>query len=968
MTSKYLIILFVFFCAVLANAQKKSIGLPFITNYSTLDYQAGTQNWDIAVDKKGYFYFANHFGLLQYNGESWHLHITERSVSIKSVLVDSTGRIYIGAQNEFGYFASDENGFLKYHSLKDFIRGNQMDFDEVWNIYQSAEGIYFCSHKKIFLYDGRAIKVFDPESIILYSYLVHRTLYVSGWEKGLLKLENDKFLPVAGGERFIGKSIRAIAPYQNGTILIATLRGEILQYDGYTFTPWNTELSPQLKTDLINTLVRLANGHVVIGTQNNGIYLADDEGKLLEHINKARGLINQTVYEVFQDQDQNLWLGLDNGISFVELNSPFRKIDETLGVNGSGYAALKSHNKLLLGTSNGLFYRNLNENDDFKLIRGSGGQVYDISKVENKLLLGHHEGAFEIIDDAVYVMDHELGAWDFKLLSTARDVLLQGFYEGMIRYKKKGNQWISQGKIKGYKESSRLFEEDKHGNIWVSHGFKGVYKMSFREDYSSLDDVQYYDRERGFPSNQLINVFKINGNIVFCAQRGIYKYDSKTDRMVPDEYYQRFFDPQIRVIEMEEDVAGNIYFVTDNEMGLLKKNQFSEFAKTTFPFNKIKPLISDNLENITVVDANMVLFGAKEGFISYDPTFAYRSKELESPVLRNIVIQHNGKDSMIYGGNHRLFKSVASYQLRGIKNTFPYPYNNIRFTFSARQYGGLNSASYQYRLLNFEDGWSPWNSSNFKEYTNLHEGAYTFQLRFKNQFASVSPITQFAFYIRPPWYRHYLAYGFYALTLLLLSFFIFYQVNKKHSREKKMIELRSNRELNRKDMLMEEISKKSEEEINKLKSENLQTEIAHKNRELASTTMHLMRKNDYLSGIKDDIRHILQLSSHEEVKHSLNKLARRVDKNIDDDKDWEYFEQHFDVVYKDFFRKLRKAYPGLSTQELKICAYLRMSLNTKEIANMLNLSVRGVETIRYRLRKKLNLDKETNLLDFIINL
>ena len=968
MTSKYLIIPFIFLSSVFGYAQKKGVGLPFITNYSTLDYQAGTQNWDIAMDKKGYFYFANHFGLLQYNGESWHLHTSEKRGSFKSVLVDSTGRIYIGAQNEFGYFASDQNGFLKYHSLKDLIKGNQLDFDEVWDIYQGAEGVYFCSHKKIFLYDGEAVKILNPESIILYSYLIRRTLYVSGWQKGLLKLENGEFLPVEEGERFIGKSIRAMVPYQNGIVLIATLRGEILKYDGHTFTPWQTEVSQHLKTDLINTLIRLTDGNVVIGTQNNGIYILNSEGELLEHINKERGLINQTVYGVFQDQDQNLWLGLDNGISFIELNSPFRKIDETLGVNGSGYAALKSNDNLFMGTSNGLFSRDQNENGDFKLVKGSGGQVYDISKVENKLFLGHHEGAFEVIDDSVYVLDQELGAWDFKILSNAPDVLLQGFYEGVIRYKKKGDRWISQGKVEGFKESSRLFEEDKDGNIWISHGFKGVFKLSFKEDYLSMDKVHYYNHQKGFPSDQFINVFKVNGNIVFCTQRGIYKYDSTTDLMIKDEYYQRFFDSRTRVIEIEEDVEGNIYFIADNEMGILEKNQFNEFVKTTFPFSKVRPLISDNLENITVVDANMVLFGAKEGFISYDPTFAYRSKGLESPVLRHIAIRYNGKDSLIYGGNLGLVAAGDSYQLQGIRNTFPYRYNNIRFTFSARQYGGLNSSSYQYRLLDFEDDWSPWNSNNFKEYTNLHEGAYTFQLRFKDQFGSVSPITQFAFYVSPPWYRHYLAYGFYAVTLVVLLFLVLYQVNRKHSREKKMMALKSSRELNRKDLLMEEISKKSEEKINKLKSENLKTEIVHKNRELANTTMHLMRKNDYLSGIKDDIRQILQLGSHEEVKYSLNKLARRVDKNIDDDKDWEYFEQHFDVVHKDFFRKLRKTHPELSTQELKICAYLRMSLNTKEIANMLNLSVRGVETIRYRLRKKLDLDKETNLVDFIINL
>ena len=131
--------------------------------------------------------------------------------------------------------------------------------------------------------------------------------------------------------------------------------------------------------------------------------------------------------------------------------------------------------------------------------------------------------------------------------------------------------------------------------------------------------------------------------------------------------------------------------------------------------------------------------------------------------------------------------------------------------------------------------------------------------------------------------------------------------------------------------------------------------------------MHIVSKNEFIGEIKQHLNGILKESANKTVSKDLNKIVKQIDQNIATDKDWEQFQIHFDRVHGDFSKRIRSAFPGLTPQEMKLCAYLRLNLSTKEIAQLMHISVRGVEISRYRLRKKLGLEREVNLLEFILN-
>jgi DNA-binding CsgD family transcriptional regulator len=274
---------------------------------------------------------------------------------------------------------------------------------------------------------------------------------------------------------------------------------------------------------------------------------------------------------------------------------------------------------------------------------------------------------------------------------------------------------------------------------------------------------------------------------------------------------------------------------------------------------------------------------------------------------------------------------------------------------------------YQYYLENYEKVWSEWGAKTQKEYTNLKEGRYRFHVRAKNVNGEISPESIYEFYVNPPWYRSIWAYSVYGLSVIALLFTGFNLLDQKYQREQKMMALKQKKELNKKENELNKLTQQSQEEITRLQNEKLESELRHMNNELGTSTMHLLNKNEFISSIKTNLQHIIKKATHDEVKRELVQITKDIENNISADTDWEQFQYHFDRVHGDFSTRFKAAFPTLSPQEIKLSAYLRMNLSSKEIAQLLNISIRGVEISRYRLRKKLQLDRNKNLQEFILN-
>ncbi len=957
--------LFATFCSV--SAQPSLSGLPFVRNFNTLDYKAGIQNWSIAQDARGMMYIANNLGLLEYDGNHWELFPVKNGSKIRSVAIDDSGKIYVGSQSEFGYFFPNKLGQLQYKSLADSLPVSFRNFDETWNLFIDDGKVYFCTFSNIFIYENDSISVVQPSNSLELSFFVNRELMVNERGIGLTKLHNRKLQLVNGGDFFKNISISSVLPSYDNQYLISTFQHGVYRMKNTgELVPWNDSRQQYFKEANINCMIRLKNGNYAIGTQNYGLLILNEKGETLLQLTSGRGLENRTVLSLMEDDLQNLWVGNNNGLAYVELGSPFTIINEEVGLPGTGYSAYLDDTNLFVGTNTGLYLKKTQQaNASFSLIEGTRGQVYHIGKYGDELLVGHHNGAFRIDGEKASLLSVEPGGWIFLILRDAPGKLIGGMYGGIQFFDQKNKHWIFSKKPNGFNESSRIMEQDRDGYLWITHGYKGVFKLDLDIKLEEIKTVSFYGDSKGFHSNLLINVFKVRNELVFTSESGMFKYDKQQDRFIPEPLFTSLLGPNTQLWNIREDAIGNIYFVGRDLIGVMHKNSVGGYDLDLNSFNKIRRFLNDDLENMVILENNEVLFGAKEGFIHYDPELNGIRKSNFKTHIRRFSTTSNG-DSTLFYGNYVQDGAVVAEQRKEYFITLPYKQNSINLSFAATSFESDGDIKHQYYLDKFDKTWSEWTTQSQKEYTNLHEGKYTFHVRSRNVYGEVSHETTYRFVVLPPWYRTAWAYAGYSILIITFLFLGFVLLDRKYKKERRVMVLKQRKELIRKDNEIEFLAQKSQGEITRLENEKLEAELRHMNKELGTSTVLILNKNEFISKVKDNLKGIANKSADEISSKELSRIVHDIEGNLSSDADWEHFQVHFDKVHGDFSRRFRATNSTLSPQDMKLSAYLRMNLSTKEIANLLNISVRGVEISRYRLRKKLKLERSSNLQEYIL--
>jgi DNA-binding CsgD family transcriptional regulator len=280
----------------------------------------------------------------------------------------------------------------------------------------------------------------------------------------------------------------------------------------------------------------------------------------------------------------------------------------------------------------------------------------------------------------------------------------------------------------------------------------------------------------------------------------------------------------------------------------------------------------------------------------------------------------------------------------------------------------LEQLQFSYYLENYSEEWSGWTSDSYRDFTNLPEGDYTLKIKAKNIYDVESEVSAFSFTVLPPWYRSQLAYLAYFIFSVLLIFLIYKFVLYRIELSQKKEVLKHEAELQKKEEQFQHQALVAEKEIIRLRNEKLQNEMLHRDKELANQTMNIIHKNKSLLQIKEEIQQLLNRTNDSQLKTKLVLLNKKLNKEIDNKQQNQIFETYFDEVHEDFFKHLKQNFPDLSPREMRLCAYIRMNLTSKEIAALLNITERGVEISRYRLRKKLNLSRDTNLSTFLSNI
>ena len=249
--------------------------------------------------------------------------------------------------------------------------------------------------------------------------------------------------------------------------------------------------------------------------------------------------------------------------------------------------------------------------------------------------------------------------------------------------------------------------------------------------------------------------------------------------------------------------------------------------------------------------------------------------------------------------------------------------------------------------------WVDWSFDNSVEFNNLNFGSYVLYLKARSGQQLLGDNLVYDFSIQRPWYFSYFAIGAYFLLLVLISLVI----NNLYTSFYKKQQTRFIEDT-QKELALKELA--NTKALVEAKNEQLNQRIENKNRELAISTMSMIKKNTLLGSIKDDLDKIDSISQ-------IKSVIRSIDNNINNEDDWNFFEEAFNNADKDFLKKIKDIHPKLTPNDLRLCAYLRLNLSSKEIASLLNISSKSVEIKRYRLRKRMNLDHKTNLISYILS-
>ena len=939
------------------------MGLPDVINYSKEKYLAGLQNWDIKQDSNGIIYIANNEGLLSFDGTFWNLYRLPNKTIVRSVEIGVDNKIYVGGQDELGYFIPGVNGSLQYHSLITAIPDKDRSFGDVWDIVSFKNKIFFRSRDKIFEFTDGVAKVYPAPGEWSFLGKCNGKLYAHDYQKGLLYFDNSNWIPLQiTSELPSNDPITAILPVNNDTLLITTLKSGLFILTQKSISKIKSVNNTIFENARVYAAASVNAEWFALATSDKGIFIIDKNENVIQRFSSSQGLQNNNVLSIFLDNRNNLWLGLDNGIDFITYSSPIKQIDPSQQ-QASGYTALIFNNNLFFGTTNGLYGIPLQQvedlsfnKDQFYHVNNTNGQNWGLAEINSNLLLGHHEGAFLIKDKTTTQISSMHGFWNFNSITTSGfdPQMIAGTYNGLTIFNYKNNRFIQSGTVTGFTESSRFVAIDKNNNIWVSHPYHGVYKIA--KDANGNFVVNSYKNKNGLPSALNNHVYKIKGEVVVATEKGVYEFNTQKNIFEPSSFYTKLLGEQ-SVRYLKEDAAGNVWFIHEKSLGVIDMT-----ARDTqiIYFPELKNKMLSGFEFIYPVNSKNIFVGGEKGFYHIN----YENYKKAIPVLQvqiRTVRIVNKTDSLLFGG---YFKNIGEKPVQQ-KSDIPkinYQWKTIRFEFSSPLFGYQSNLEYSYRLKGFEDNWSEWTKRTEKEYNNLDAGDYTFEVKVRNNLGQESPTASYSFHVMPPWYQTTWAYAIYFLLFGGVLVAAFVRQQKKFTRQQIKY-----KEEQKKLLYIHELElNKNESELVALRNQKLEDEINFKNSELASSGMHLVKKGEMLSKLKEELSHLMKGLENPQAIAELKKMIRTLNEDDNLDEEWKNFAKHFDKVHSDFLSMLKKRHTTITPNELKLCAYLRMNLTTKEIAQILNISVRGVEIGRYRLRKKLQIPTEISLYDFFI--
>ncbi len=744
-------------------------GFTFMQTYTQIETGGAGQNFGIIQDESGIIYVANLKSVLEYDGSQWR-RIThpERKRPI-SIDISSSGRIFIGFQNDLGFLGIDNFGQNRIVSLRSQLPDSlRNDIGYIWGVKCIRDVVYFRSPNRLYRWQpyvaesntGKMDFWDFPRTgkLLGLSNIDGRCLF---WQQdvGLMELNGDSCQIVPGGEFLANIPVRSISKFDENTLILACEDNGLYLFKDNRARKFESDASSFAEDNFAIGCLKLADDYFALSTRFGGVLFFDSKGRIDKIIDQDIGLLdNNVLASPFLDNQGGIWLALNYGIARIEALSPVEYFDYDLGISGSIHDITRFQNTIYAATSQGLRY--LTPSPDpgkpasFEIVEGIEDRCWALEPVHNELLCVTTRG-LEIIREAGSKPEliRSIGMGYCLAVSPDSQRIYLGTYgEGVYVFQRNRGLWKYLGAIPGTSRQVLLIQPDINGNLWLMAAYRHVEKVHFSDPESGdIKDVsvKIYDTSKGLPELAHYYPVILDDQLFVGNPSGLFKYNSSTDLFQPDSSLgHQFGSGQRGIWNMTRDSKGRVWF----------DSQFAKGACVspgeTGDYELNYPLLRASQASLLCFypdEANSILWAGGENgrLIRYDEKFELPEAQKYNALIRKVTADES---TVLVNG---IFP--PSWETPRL----PYEKNSLRFEYSIPRYDAPNTNKFQYRLIGLDDSWSAWTNESYRDFTSLHEGLYRFEVRGYDVYYSESEIEAFEFQIAPPWYRTTWAFIFY---------------------------------------------------------------------------------------------------------------------------------------------------------------------------------------------------------------
>jgi signal transduction histidine kinase/CheY-like chemotaxis protein/ligand-binding sensor domain-containing protein len=741
-----------------------------IRSYPPEVYDGGAQNWALLQDQRGVIYVGSTSSLLEYDGVTWRKISTPTRTTNRSLAADANGKIYVGVVGDRGYLETDATGETKYVSMVDKLPADVRVFEDVWRTFATPDGVFFQTQIGLFRWANGTMKVWKPTGRIFNrAQLANNTIYLGQTGGVLMALRGDELVPVPGAERLGEEPYPIVIRYDETHLLMGTRSDGLFLYDGATMTPFHTDVDPYLKSRNLYRGFALPNGSFAFTTTSAGMVILDRNGRQLEMIDEAAGLLAPSVYYVLPDREGGLWLALGVGIARVEAQSPLSLFGPTEGLRAAGGDVLRFNGRLYIAHGQGVQYLAPASGSALPHIvpvTGVANQCWSFMQFNDpagkapQLLLSASDGFYRIEGDKalpiVESRNRSFGSFVAVQSKIDPNRVWVGLADGLASVRWTNGKWVNEGRVQNIRDQVRSLQQADDGVLWAGTQSSGLLIVrngdAVGEHRPETPVIEHYGADQGLAPGGSA-VVKIDKKMFVSVPGKIVVFDPATRRFVPDKTFEVVErDSTTDLVFFTQSPDGRIYVTSGRQAAVLTRQPDGSYSVDKQLFSRF------------ALDNNGAFYPEKDGVLwigtggklaRFDTTRFVRSTAKYSALIRRVTVNQA----------EMISPEQADQQL-------PATSRSVRFEFAAPSFLNERSTQYQSRLDGLDTDWSAWSSESRRDYTNLAAGTYRFHVRARNELSQISDEGVYGFVILPPWYRTWWAYLLYLLLAGMAMFVV----------------------------------------------------------------------------------------------------------------------------------------------------------------------------------------------------